>query len=542
MKFGDVPLDKAKGAVLAHTLRLPGAVYKKGTVLSDSDLSSLAENGIASVVAARLEPDDVTEDEAARRVADSLLGPNVRAAKAATGRVNLYAEADGLFLTTPEQIHAVNQVDESITIATLSPYTRVHSGDMVATIKIIPFGVDAPTLTRFHALIERHEQTLQVLPFTPKRVALVVTRLPGEREKVVSKRRTAVVERVEDLGGSVEVISECAHNNSALLMEVAKLGHGDHDLLLLFGASAIVDRFDVIPSSLVGAGGEIVRLGMPVDPGNLLLLGQLGRTPVVGVPSCAASPKMNGFDWVLERIFAGIPPSGIEITKMGLGGLLKENPSRPQPRESRVTKKDDSRSIAAVVLAAGQSTRMGQSFKLLEQVGGLPMIRRVCENVMKSRVSHISVVIGHRGQEVTQALAGLPVSPVSNPEYRNGLSTSLSAGIRALPPGTDGALIVLGDMPNVDARLIDQLIDAFEPNQGSSICVPAFRGRAGNPVLWGASYFWELQAVKGDNGAKHLIGEYANAVEMVEVDNASIFLDADTPEELARIRDTHPSR
>ena len=152
------------------------------------------------------------------------------------------------------------------------------------------------------------------------------------------------------------------------------------DPILVFGASAIVDRGDVIPSAVVKAGGEVLHLGMPVDPGNLMMLGALGDVPVIGVPSCARSPKLNGFDWVLARVMADVPVRPADIMDMGAGGLLAEIPTRPLPREGK-PKPQRAPRVAAIVLAAGQSSRMGSN-KLLADVGGLPMVRRTLDAVV----------------------------------------------------------------------------------------------------------------------------------------------------------------
>ncbi len=104
-------------------------------------------------------------------------------------------------------------------------------------------------------------------------------------------------------------------------------------MVIVFGASALCDFDDVIPAAIRAAGGEVLRAGMPVDPGNLLVLGRLGETPVIGAPGCARSPKENGFDWVLDRLIAGLDVTSDDIAGMGVGGLLMEIPTRPQPRE-----------------------------------------------------------------------------------------------------------------------------------------------------------------------------------------------------------------
>ncbi len=312
----------------------------------------------------------------------------------------------------------------------------------------------------------------------------------------------------------------------------------------MHGASVIVDRRDVIPEAVVAAGGRIDHFGMPVDPGNMLLLCRLGETPVLGLPGCARSPKVNGFDWVLERLVAGVPVGPRHIMRMGAGGLLAEIPSRPLPRaeaspapEVKPAEKRPAPGprIAALLLAAGQSRRMGSN-KLLEEIDGRPMVARTAQRLLSSRARPIVAVLGNQAEAVDTALGKLPVERVRNPAYAEGLSTSLKRGLAALPPDIDGAIVCLGDMPLVAGRDLDRLIAAFNPLEGRAIVVPTRRGKRGNPVLWARRFFAEMAEVAGDVGAKHLIGEHAESVAEVEMDSDSVLVDIDTPDALAELR------
>jgi len=331
MKFGPVSVSDAEGAILAHAVRADGVALKKGDRVTLESRRLLAEAGVARVLAARLEEGDVGEDEAALSLATRLAGPFVRRAPPFTGRVNLFAEAAGLVVVGAAAIDRLNAVDEAITVATLPPHRAVEYGEMVATVKIIPFSTRDVTLEAALAALG-DAPCVSVAPFRPLRVAVVSTVLPGLKEGVVAKTLRALEARLAPTGSRVVAHETTPHEVRALAGALARLAEGA-DLVIVFGASAITDRRDVIPAAITAFGGRIERFGMPVDPGNLLLLAARGDLPIVGAPGCARSPKENGFDWVLQRLVAGTPVSSADIRAMGVGGLLMEIASRPQPRE-----------------------------------------------------------------------------------------------------------------------------------------------------------------------------------------------------------------
>ena len=555
MIFGDVPVADAEGLILAHSVRLPGRAFKKGHVLSADDIQVLLAAKIETVSGARLEADDVGEDEAALAVARAVCGPGLALGKAFTGRCNVFAEGHGLAVIDSARVDRLNLLDEAMTLGTVPPFAPVEAGQMVATVKVIPFAAPRGVVDRCVAIAEEGGPMLRLAPLEARRVGLIQTRLPGTRESVLDSTTGAVATRLARLDGTLAAEVRCAHSRGEVADAVGQLHGRGCDTILIAGASAIVDRRDVVPAAIVEAGGAIDHFGMPVDPGNLLLLARLGEARVLGLPGCARSLKLNGFDWVLQRIFAGVEVTAADIMRMGAGGLLMEIPSRPLPR-SRASPRSGARTgagesaaaaaaaarprIGAVVLAAGQSRRMGTLNKLLIEVDGEPMVRRVAAAALASRAAPVVAVTGHEAERVEAALAGLDAVVVHNPDFAEGMSSSLHCGLQALDPGRasgiDGALICLGDMPRTSAALIDRLIAGFNPLEGRAIGVPTWRGKRGNPVLWAARYFGEMQALSGDVGARHLIGDHADAVYEVESPDHSVTIDVDTPEALDALR------
>jgi molybdenum cofactor cytidylyltransferase len=331
MKFGPLAVDEAIGTIAAHSLRAGEVVIRKGTTLTAEHAARLKAGGIETIIAVRLEPGDVGEDEAALALARAVAGAEVRVEQPFTGRSNLYAARPGLLIVDTPIVDSLNALDEAITFATLPAYRPVVEGEMIGTVKIIPYAV-AGAVLESGLKAAGQGRALAVAPYRLRRVGAISTLTPGLKPRVVKKTIRVFGERLAPAGATVTAEAETPHETAPLAEALAQQVQGGAELIVVFGASAIADRRDVIPAAIEQAGGTIEHFGMPVDPGNLLLVGRIGTIPVIGAPGCARSPKENGFDWVLQRLLAGIPVTRADITALGVGGLLMEIVSRGQPR------------------------------------------------------------------------------------------------------------------------------------------------------------------------------------------------------------------
>jgi len=540
MKFGPTPLEEARGAVLAHTIRLPGRVIKKGSVLQEGELQVLREAQIREVIAATMQPGDVPEDEAAERLAQALMSPLLAKSRAATGRVNILADAPGLLVLDTAAIDRLNALDESITIATLPNHTLVTAREMLATIKIIPFAVPGVVLALAEAMLKSlSAPLLRVAPLRPLRVGLVISELPGVKESAMEGAAEVTGARIAALNGSMLPVERVRHETPAIADALARLRKQGAELLLIAGASAVVDRRDVGPAAIIRAGGAITHFGMPVDPGNLICLGSIGDVPALVLPGCARSPKLNGFDWVLARIFAGLRVTARDVMGMGVGGLLKEIEVRPLPREKAPLTPPPAhaprraRQVAALVLAAGRSRRMAPLNKLLvNDDKGIAMVARVVDQALASQARPVIVVTGHERDRVEEVLAGRGVIFAHAEDFAQGLSASLKSGLAALPAQSDGVMICLGDMPLVSGPMMDRLLAAFDPEEGRAIVQPTFRGKQGNPMLWAREFVPAMMGVTGDVGARHIAALHADRLVEVEMPDDAVLRDFDTTESL----------
>ena len=530
MEFGTVPTQEAEGAILAHAVKTASGRLSKGRQLTKGDLAAIADAGFDSIAVARLGPDDLDENDAAARIAAALASGSLRAGPAANGRCNLYARHAGLALVDAAGVTAANRIDEALTLATLPAFSPVVRDQLVATVKIIAFGAPASSVERVGGAAAN---TVSVAAYRPQTAALIQTRLPHTSAALLAKTERSTRERLARIGASVTHVRTTEHREGVLADALAEAAAAT-DLIVAIGASAIVDRRDVVPAAIASAGGAIRHFGLPVDPGNLTLLARLGAATVVAMPGSARSPREQGSDWLLERLAAGLPVDDETIAGFGVGGLLKEIRSRPMLRDREPPGRPKPRPVVdAILLAAGQSTRMGGPNKLLEPIGGQPMIRRVAETVRSAGIRRLVVVTGHQAGRVRDALSGLDCAFADNPDFPSGMGSSVAAGARAVfdaPYPPDAAVVCLGDMPDIAPAMLDALIANFDPEAGRAIVAAASGGQRGHPVLWDRRFADDLASLAGDTGGRDILQEHAEQVVTVELDDDAVLCDLDTPE------------
>jgi len=523
MKFDCVNLRDAEGHILAHSVACEKFVIKKGTRLGAGDLAKLEKAGCATVTVAMLETGDVAENDAVQNLAEAFLSDNVTATVAFAGRVNLLAGCDGVLALKVAAVEAFNTVDEAITIATLPNFARVKKGSLLATLKIIPYGVSQ----------ERIDQALQVLGqgaaqlhgFSPKTCDLILTRTKGFKASLLTKAEAVLRARITPLNLTLKTCETVDHTEAAVAAAIAR---STGDMVLVLGASATSDRRDVVPAGILAAGGRVERFGMPVDPGNLLVLGAThqGRA-VIGLPGCARAPAPNGADWVLERLCAGLPLNAAEMTRMGVGGLLKEIPERIHPRLQTGTPNSG---VVAVLLAAGSSTRMQGDDKLMRDVGGMSLLRHSVKVALASDIDRCIVVLKKTAKAHKRALRGLDVQIVEATDAEQGMSASLRAGILALKKIPKAVIVGLTDMPDLTPTHYNRVIAAHDTAKDRLIICPTNpNGKRGHPVLFDAKFIENLADLQGDSGAKAIVKTVPEWVYEVPMD-AAVSLDLDTPE------------
>jgi len=337
MKFGPVPLEEANGKLLGHNLagRDGKRLFRKGRPLTSEDVQALRQMGKQSVYVAELEAGDVPEGMAAQRIAEALLVDGLRLSRSAGGRVNLLATRLGVLGVDAAALRQANAC-EGITLATLPAHAVARPRQIVATVKVIPYAVPEALLHQVEAAIAASKPLIALRELLPKRVGIILSGSAVARPRLQADFEAPLRKRIEALGSSAELKEFISLEDEGdeialggLLQEAA--AEGLH-LVVLAGETAIQDRYDLAPRAILYAGGSVECVGVPVDPGNLLMLAYLGEMPILGAPGCARSLKTNAIDWVLPRLLAGERLGFSDLAELGHGGLLEDTSKRPMPR------------------------------------------------------------------------------------------------------------------------------------------------------------------------------------------------------------------
>ena len=524
MKFGKVFVNKSLNGILAHSMVIDGKKLNKGKIINKTDISLFKRHDIKEITCAILNKKDIQEDKAANAIAKNFRNSSVAVENAITGRSNILAAKSGLLIINEAQINKFNNISEDITIASLNNYFKVEKGDMIATIKIISFSITSSNLKRISNL--NLKNALKILPFNKNRCGLILTQGSKENKKLNDISESRIRDRLEKINHELVTTLKCKHNAVEISNKIKLFKKNKIDLILILGASAIVDIKDEIPSAIKQSGGKIIRFGMPVDPGNLLLIGKNKNTHIIGLPGCARSPSLNGFDWVLERIAADVNINKKDIARMGIGGLLKTK------KALRNLKTNNNYKISSIILAAGRSKRMKSNNKLLSKLSETTMINQVVNSAILSNTDSDIIVLGHEKENIEKILPNKNLTISINKNYNQGISSSIKIGISSLPEDCDAVIIILGDMPDVTDKLINNLIKSFNPEIKRHIILPYYKSQLGNPVIISRRFFPEILQLKGDSGAKNIIKKNLDYVYKLPQKNNASLLDIDTDQQL----------
>lgn len=324
MKVEKVPIEQAVGHILIHNQVDPTGrrVLRKGRLLQAEDVATLQALGHTEVYIGRLAEADIDENEAAYRLGAALGQPHLQRSTARTGRVDLTAGAAGIFKVNSAGLLALNDIN-GVAVATLADNSQVSLNQPIGTIKIIPYALPQVDLEQAEAIIHQNQPLIELRPFSMKNACLITTGSPASHQKVVESFTPALRNRLATYNVELVEGPYVAEDETVIAKSLREALDSAVGMVLIAGETSIMDLDDITPRAIKAVGGEVVHHGVPVEPGNLLLLAYWGQTPIVGAPGCARSNQFNVVDMVLPRLASGERLSRRDLAALGHGGYLK---------------------------------------------------------------------------------------------------------------------------------------------------------------------------------------------------------------------------
>ena len=330
MIFKTVQIQKCVGYILPENIFVikNGKKVKlsKGTKINQQIKNILINNGFKQISGFLLNQNDFDENKASDLIARNICKNkinNLNYKNLNTGRSNIYSTTSGLFIYNTNNLIKLNN-NSKIAISAIRPFSKVEKNQELITAKVIPYGIDKKLLEK-NSL--RLKDTFKVLPFKKKNITFIQTYDDKINEKLIIKSRNVTKKRLELCG--IKKFREIIipHKENILCEKIQICIDQNVDIILIIGSHAITHIKDVIPNAIKMSGAKIIRFGIPVEPGNLLLLSKFKSVKrdiyIIGMPSCAKSPKENGLDWVLWRILCNINFKNSNLNELSVGGLIK---------------------------------------------------------------------------------------------------------------------------------------------------------------------------------------------------------------------------
>ncbi len=516
-----------KSAILGHGLVWNNQKFPKSSPLENFlNNAEIPENYQFHV--AYPDNNDWHEQKITEQLANDFLGENIKCEITKSGRVNFIAKIDGILHFNTENLDKFNELTPEITMATRPYCTQIYQGEIVASCKIIPYFVAGNIVKKSMVLAKK--SCLNISPLQGGKAHLIFTYLEEIPPQKLQKSAQIFQKRLLKYNYEVGKISNVRHHCQELSEFLTQIPPKDFDLIAIMGAVSIADINDIVPKALINCGGKIIRYGMPVDPGNLLLLGEISNCPFLGLPGCAKSPKFNGLDFILQRLAARINITSKDIAQLGKIGLLPENYDRGALRA--VNYPVASKPLIAI-LAAGKGERMAQDLaKPLTIFRDKALLEWVIDNINQALPSKDIIIIVNdspQGKQVQEFCLTKQYKFIINNQYNEGIASSLRLAVNYASQTHSALMVFLADMPNITPKTIATIWQEFQRDTQNIMAVqPKFGSQLGHPVVFNPRIFSELAKLSGDTGAKTFMENLSDYRRIIDTLDAGVIQDGDT--------------
>lgn len=532
MKVGVFQMFEAVGVELSAPVECRGKTLAAGHILTDDDVAALRSAGVRQVTGVFYEPNDVPPATAADILLKAICGDFLRyTAPDATGYSALYADKDGVFFYEEDRLLRFNSHGETMSLMLVAPYTPVYKGQFLGNLKLFGGAQNTDALNEAVTKISGTGPLVKINPYRFRKIAYVQT--IGRDETPDPIDRSEIMSRFGLYVFNPVYVTLCEHSVEKVENAVRSAYDKGAEVVFIQSPHAPIGRDDVVPMALKEASCDIDRMNWPLDAGVPMVLAHRKETVFVGYG--ASDFEKPAFDRFLRLLATGTLPPADAFPSLAKGSLSLESLVRqmsPEETETSVAVGELSQSdkIAVVVLAAGSSRRYHGANKLLEDVGGQPMLQRAVEAALTSDAEYVAVVTGYEASKTERVLADYDVKIVRNADYVSGVLGSIRLGLSVLPPDVIAAIVYPADMPAFDADCLNEMIALFKAGKNGRrpVVLPSVGGVRHNPVLWPRELFGVVKIVPEDSHWSPALIEHSDYLAELKLDDGFAVSDINT--------------
>ena len=538
MKLQEVDINKAQGLRLAEELTLYTTVLPRNHILTKDDIALLKQFGRKTIFTAEAEIGDIDFDTALGVAAAKITGKNLGYRIDERGFCEIAATTDGLLEAYPDRIGKFNRFCTYFILNTIEPFQIVKKGTIIARLEILLPVISQEMVDELVFALSGNETLLNIRDMKQQNAALLLTHFYNDDNEAFhfDEVRQKLTETYQPLNIHFSVEANCDHTAEDIAVNVETLLQSANDVVFVIAGMRNYAPQDVVLSALNSLTDSVLCSQIPLLGGSDLIIATKRNKKIICLPYNYAyidSPVMENFiklALVKPKLLAYDfnRPANAVIESLSqvkdLSSLIKGNDAESKNKAN----------IAAVVLAAGQSKRIGKN-KLLADLDDRPLLIKAVEAAIKSDASPVFVVTGYQAEEVEAELENYDINIVYNPNYYTGVKTSINLGLKSVPDFCEGALLIPADMPGLSAELLNKMIAKFKKKQENQLIIAENKGIKCNPILWSKALYQRADLVAENADVRPIFMEHADYTTLVK-GTASELLDVNFQNDLDQAR------
>lgn len=532
-------IEEADGIVLSETIKLQGEIYPKGYKLNANDIKEWKELGVDVISGMQLQEGDISSNLALEIIGTKLSGSNVSYILDEEGTLKFAALEDGIFRVEENRIAKFNKMSNIFVLNTISPYSNVKAGDIIGILEILPPFVSQSKIDEIKLNLSGNFAMMTVMPEKQYKAALIYARFYTNKEEnsYFTKQVKQLVKHLSRLNLEFSEEYEADYNSQAVGDAIQQAENQGNEVIFIISSIRTGGETDVIPQAMKSYVDEFICCQTAQINMSDMFVGEKRKSRVINLPynyyreDCSLVDEMIIKSIINEKL---IPTDYINKQNIILSKNYELDKNERLLLQNHGDEKTDSEEakVAVVILAAGVSSRTKRNKLLITKENGEPLFMDSVKAAIASKAAPVFVITGHQHEEVEEYLENIDVNVIYNPNYRQGIKTSINLGLSLVPNICQGAILLPADMPNVTTKHINKMIEAFDAQEEKRVVVTNFKGVKRNPILWSRSLFEIADLVPENSGIRTVFAEHEDYMTLINAGSEKLILDVNYPSDI----------